>query len=60
MTGIQTQPKDMLKRIDIIPGMIAEQHLYKDFSGCVGDLKSGEIFKPVEKQGDYTWAHITR
>ena len=56
----QEQPKDMLKRIGIVPNMIAEQHLYKDFRSCVDDLKSGEIFKLVEKQEGYAWAHITR
>ncbi|GFO73189.1 sulfate permease, SulP family [Bathymodiolus japonicus methanotrophic gill symbiont] len=55
MTGIQDQPKDMLKRIGIVPDMIAEQHLYKDFSSCVEDLKSGEVFKQVGKQEDYAW-----
>ena len=35
LTGIQKQPEDMLRRIGLVPGMIADQHLYKDFSSCV-------------------------
>ncbi|OQK15861.1 sulfate permease [Methyloprofundus sedimenti] len=58
MTGIQEQPRDMLKRIGIVPGMIAEQHLYKDFNSCVEDLKSGEVFKDVQEKKDYAWTHI--
>ncbi|WP_428355083.1 SulP family inorganic anion transporter [Methyloprofundus sp.] len=60
VTGIQKQPRDMLKRIGIVPGMIAEQHLYEDFDSCVEELKSGEVFKDVQEKEDYVWEHITR
>lgn len=34
MTGLHVQPKDMLKRIDIIPDLVPEKHLFEDFSHC--------------------------
>jgi SulP family sulfate permease len=60
LTGIQKQPEDMLRRIGLIPDLIADQHLYKDFSGCVQALESGEVFKDVVNKEDFSWAHITR
>ncbi|MBT4146223.1 MAG: SulP family inorganic anion transporter [Gammaproteobacteria bacterium] len=60
MTEIQEQPKDMLKRIGIVPNWISEQHLYSDFSSCIEDLKSGEVFTDVQGKDDYLWDYIAR
>lgn len=32
MTGVQPQPLDMMKKIDIIPGLISEEFLFKQFA----------------------------
>ena len=34
MTGTQSQPLDMMKRIDIIPGVITESQMFDDFQSC--------------------------
>ncbi len=34
MTGVQSQPLDMMKKIDIIPGLITEDLLFKRFADC--------------------------
>lgn len=60
ITGIQKQPEDMLRRIGLVPDMIADQHLYKDFSTCIEALESGDAFKDVVKKESFAWAHITR
>ncbi|HIJ51335.1 MAG TPA: sodium-independent anion transporter, partial [Nitrospinae bacterium] len=35
MTGLREQPKLMLKRINIIPGLIPEQFLFSTFEKCI-------------------------
>ena len=39
MTGVQPQPLDMMKKIDIIPGLISEERLFKKFADCEKWLK---------------------
>jgi SulP family sulfate permease len=34
MTGVQPQPLDMMKKIDIIPDLISEKFLFKKFADC--------------------------
>jgi SulP family sulfate permease len=34
VTGINSQPLDMLKKIDVIPGLITEGCLFKEFEDC--------------------------
>ena len=34
MTGVQPQPLDMMKKIDIIPGLISEERLFREFEDC--------------------------
>lgn len=60
MTGIQKQPEDMLRRIGLVPDMIADQHLYKDFNSCIQALESGEAFKNIVKKEDFAWTYVTR
>lgn len=43
ITGVQEQPKDMLKRIDLIPNVIPEKHLFPDFPSCIKALETGLI-----------------
>lgn len=43
LTGIQTQPKDRMKSINIIPGLISEEHVFSTFGECInwlGDEKN--------------------
>ena len=39
MAGVQPQPFDMMKKIDIIPGLISEERLFKKFADCEKWLK---------------------
>ena len=54
LTGVQQQPLDMLKNIDIIPALIPETHLFKEFDDCEVWLKhhlkkeNGEFYKIIE------------
>jgi SulP family sulfate permease len=41
ITGLQEQPKDMLKKIDLIPDMIDEAQLFDDFEQCIQALEKG-------------------
>ncbi len=34
LTGVQPQPLDMLKKIDIVPALIPEMHLFETFGDC--------------------------
>jgi SulP family sulfate permease len=34
MTGVQPQPLDMMRKIDIIPDLISEEFLFKKFADC--------------------------
>lgn len=36
ITGLRAQPRRMLKRINIIPGLIPEHYTFKTFQECVG------------------------
>jgi|APTNR8051073442_1049403.scaffolds.fasta_scaffold00574_13 SulP family sulfate permease len=38
-TGLQGQPEDMLKSINMVPGLIPEEHCFDDFSSCTVWLK---------------------
>ena len=35
MTGLQTQPYLMLKRINLVPGLIPENYLFDNFENCI-------------------------
>jgi sulfate permease, SulP family len=39
ITGIQQQPLYLLKRIKIVPDLIAEKHLFNDFGACIENHK---------------------
>jgi SulP family sulfate permease len=39
LTGLQEQPRAQLERVNIIPDLVAESNIFKDFSGCVRWLK---------------------
>jgi len=58
ITEIQEQPKDMLRQIGVIPGLIAEGHLYKDFMQCVKALETGEAFKGEIKKDNFSWEFL--
>jgi sulfate permease, SulP family len=60
ITGIQDQPKDMLKRIGLVPDLIPEEHLYPDFPSCIKALETGEAFKEVPKKDTFSWTFVTR
>ncbi len=40
LTGLQTQPEDMLRRIGVIPNLISEELAFRDFESCQQWLKS--------------------
>jgi SulP family sulfate permease len=39
LTGLQEQPEDMLRKINLIPDLIVDEHLFKTFDDCVTWLK---------------------
>jgi len=39
LSGVQAQPMDMLKKIDVIPALIPEMHLFTAFENCETWLK---------------------
>lgn len=43
LTGIQKQPEDMLRNIKLIPNLIEEEHLYKDFKSAILALKASKL-----------------
>ncbi|MFL1894364.1 SulP family inorganic anion transporter [Aquimarina sp. 2-A2] len=40
VTGLQNQPGYLMKRIDIIPDLIPEKHLFENFDDCVAYIKN--------------------
>ena len=43
MTGVQPQPLDMMKKIDIIPGLISDERLFRKLDDCKIWLKNNLI-----------------
>lgn len=39
ITGLQSQPADMLRRINLVPHLIPEEHLFPSFKECVAWLR---------------------
>ncbi|MCH8317494.1 MAG: SulP family inorganic anion transporter [Bacteroidetes bacterium] len=39
MTGIKEQPVDMLRKLNVVPGLIPESYLFTSFRGCTRWLK---------------------
>ena len=39
LVGIMEQPKYMMERIDIIPDLIPEEHLFANFNSCLKWIK---------------------
>lgn len=51
MTGIQKQPEDMLRNILLIPNLIEEEHLFKDFKSAILALKNNKLeFESSQKE----------
>ncbi len=40
LVGILEQPEYMMERIDIIPDLIPEKHIFKDFKSCIEYIKN--------------------
>lgn len=40
LTGLQTQPEDMLRRIGIVPNLVPEDHVFETFEGFTAKLQS--------------------
>ncbi len=57
ITGIQDQPKDMLKNIDLIPDLIPEAHIFPDFPTCISALESGSVKADPEKPEVDWWKY---
>jgi len=38
LTGLQGQPRDMMRKINLIPDLIPEDQVYPDFQSCISDL----------------------
>ncbi|WP_084191101.1 SulP family inorganic anion transporter [Methylomarinum vadi] len=48
ITGIQEQPRDMLMRIDLIPDLVPEQHIFQDFADCIKAVDEGTVCRDSE------------
>ncbi len=48
MIAPQKQPLMMMKRIDIVPDLIPEEHIYKDFQSCLSYIREnvGDKYNP--------------
>ncbi len=55
ITGIQEQPKDMLENVGLIPNLIPEEHLFKDFPSCIKALEAGEVKPDPNKDKEIVW-----
>jgi SulP family sulfate permease len=40
LTGLQEQPEDMLRKINVIPDLIKDENIFKNFNDCVTWLKN--------------------
>ncbi len=40
LTSLQTQPRDRLERVKIIPDLISEDNIFPDFTSCINWLKN--------------------
>jgi len=50
LTGLVIQPRYMLERIDIIPDLVPEEHLFEKFSDCLTWLQNN-VEDQVDKMG---------
>ncbi len=60
ITGIQKQPLDMLRNIKLIPGLIPEEHLFKDFPSAIAALEEEKLDSHVsieKKQHKILWKY---
>jgi SulP family sulfate permease len=48
ITGIQKQPLDMLKNIKMVPNLVPEEHLFKDFPTAIQALEQHKV-EPLKK-----------
>ncbi|KAF3977068.1 MAG: SulP family inorganic anion transporter [Methylococcales symbiont of Iophon sp. n. MRB-2018] len=55
ITGIQDQPKDMLSRINFIPNLIPEEHLFDEFLHCISQLEKGAVESDPETSKSIIW-----
>ncbi len=39
-TGLHGQPEDMLKRFNLVPGLVEEEHVFEDFQACMAWLNT--------------------
>lgn len=39
LTGVQEQPLDMLRKINIVPGLVPDEHLFGNIGECTSWLR---------------------
>jgi SulP family sulfate permease len=47
LTGLHSQPEDMLRSIDVIPDLVPDEQLFEEFSDSIKWLR-GEVFEPTQ------------
>ncbi len=60
LIGIQKQPEHMLRNIKLIPNLIQEEHLFKDFNLAITALKNNQCSlesKPRETKSTILWKY---
>lgn len=55
ITGIQEQPKDMLKNIGLLSGLIPDEHVFSTFSECISAMEAGEVKPDPANPIDIAW-----
>ena len=55
MSGLQEQPKDMLKNIGLTPNLIPDIHLFDNFHQCIAALEMGSVEANPLKSEKISW-----
>lgn len=50
VSGIQSQPKDMLKRVQMIPSLLSEDHIFEDFDTAIAFLDVDVTKSEIERR----------
>lgn len=60
ISGIQKQPLDMLKNIQLVPSLISEQHIFDDFSSTISALEDAKFDSHIsldKKKNQILWKY---
>jgi SulP family sulfate permease len=55
ISGLQEQPRDMLKNIRLTPNLIPDAHLFDNFYQCIAALEAGSVEANPLKSEEISW-----